>query len=280
RKRRRSIPFAFFPLRSMGRDSKARFALCVGEQVVSQNELGAGNGAERYADFAGLADQADVVVRAAEQTPAEALPARHGLRQLVLRLEAGEAVVILGANQRPVDARRADFERIGAGDRVGDIEKGRNGAADLGAVLDAHRRVIAALGHDLQRHAARADDRNAHQAIAHRVERGPDDFGDLVRIDRQPVLSYGNTNKKWAPGPTPRSDPPDFYPCRPMGLLPRIYSETRLCGKSAATLSALLSCASFDRTRRLGGRPRREQGRAPRGRPASRRSRRLRRSRP
>ena len=44
-----------------------------------------------------------------------------------LRLEAGEALVIAALDQRPVDARRTDFQRIGAGDRAQ-----QNGGRGLG----------------------------------------------------------------------------------------------------------------------------------------------------
>ena len=65
------------------------------------------------------------------------------------RLETGKTIEILQPDQRPVDAGGADFQIIGAADRVLDIEQRRNRAADSGAILDDNRRPVGALGHDL-----------------------------------------------------------------------------------------------------------------------------------
>src|SRR5437764_11079669 len=96
------FPFLQWVGSSMGRDDEARFTLGVRQEIVGQDELGAGNSGERYVDFAGLGDQANILAGAPEQPAAEALPARQGPRQLDLGFEAGKALVILRADQRPV----------------------------------------------------------------------------------------------------------------------------------------------------------------------------------
>jgi hypothetical protein len=101
----------------MSRDGDARFALGMRDEIVGQDKLGAGNRRERHVHFAGFGDQPDMIAGAAEQPAAKALPAGDWLRQLDLCFEPGKAVVILRTDQRPVDAGRADFQSIGAGDR-------------------------------------------------------------------------------------------------------------------------------------------------------------------
>src|SRR3546814_11086057 len=66
-----------------------------------------------------------------------------------------EALEIGRLHQRPVEARRGDFQAIGAGDRILDIEHGADRAADIGAIVDGDAAVMGgtaavALEHDLQ----------------------------------------------------------------------------------------------------------------------------------
>ena len=91
----------------------------------------------------------------AQELAAKAAAAFERALQLDLGLEAGEALVILAAQQRPVDAGRADFEHISGIDRIRDVEQRRDRVADRGAILHRHRGVVDALGHDLQGRALR-----------------------------------------------------------------------------------------------------------------------------
>ncbi len=153
--------------------------------------------------------------------PRKRLRPSTGCAQLDLGLETAEAVVILGPHQRPVDAGRADFERVGAGDRVGDIEQRRNRVADRGAILDRHRRVVDPLGHDLQGRAAPAGDDDPHDAITHRRQRRLDHLRDAVGIDQKPDLCSRPCLapiRKSGPRPTLRHSPQRG----PMRLLNRI----------------------------------------------------------
>ena len=153
-------------------------------------------------------------VGGAEQAPAKPLAPADRLRQLDPGLEAAEPVVILRPNQRAVDAGRADFERVGAGDRVGDIEQGRDGAADQRAIIDGHRHLVAPLGHDLQCRATPAGDDDPHQPIAHRRERRLDHLRDAVGVDQEPDLCPRTRcvyKKKWALGPPAKPSAPRTY---------------------------------------------------------------------
>ena len=177
---------------------------------------------ERQAHLARLGGETDVARRGSEQPAAEALASVDRPGELDPRFEPAEPIVIFGANQRTIDARRADLEHVGAGDRVGDIEKGRDRAADLGAVLDRHRLVVAPLGHDLKRRPAAAGDDHPHEAIAHRLERRLDRLRDTVRVDQEtgsPCISIpgrsGLTETGSATGPLTTSEPKQKVGRRP-----------------------------------------------------------------
>ena len=123
-----------------------------------------------------------------------------GSLSLDLGLEAGEAREILAPHQRPVDAGRAHLERVGAGDGIGNVEQRRDGAADLGAIIDRHRLLVDALGHDLQRGAPPAGDGDAYHAVAHRLQRRRDHRLDLAGFHALPLVVA--ETKKVGPGPT------------------------------------------------------------------------------
>ena len=87
---------------------------------------------------------------------------------------AGEALVVLGPDQRPVDAGRADFERVGGGDRILDIEHGRERAAERRRnprPSSARRRCARPSPAGW---AGAARHRDAHELVAHARERGLD----------------------------------------------------------------------------------------------------------
>src|SRR5687768_799446 len=81
----------------------ARLLLGMGDQLVGQDQLGAGDDAERQSDLAGLGHQAHRVAVAPEQLALEALAGVERLVELDARVEPGKAVVILRPDQRPVD---------------------------------------------------------------------------------------------------------------------------------------------------------------------------------
>ncbi len=87
------------------------------------------------------------------------------------------------ADQRPVDAGRRHFQMIGLLDRIGHVERRRNRAADLFAILDGHGAVVA-LGHDLQRQAVLATARR----ICTRTSSKP--IADSDGLDRAGDLAY------------------------------------------------------------------------------------------
>ncbi len=169
------------------------------DEAVDDFALCPGDRGERQANLARLADQADMLLGASEQPPAEAFAAVERRHQIDPGFEPGEAVVIFRPHQRTIDPRRADFKQISPGDRVGHIEQRRNRAADASAIIDGHRRLVTPLRHHLKGRPLRAGQRNPHQAIPHRLKRRLDDAGNLVRIDRQPIpipAESADPNKK------------------------------------------------------------------------------------
>lgn len=119
-----------------------------------------------------------------KQAAAEALAPIDWLREFDLSLEAAEAIVILGPNQRSIDARGADLEHIGASNRIGDIEKSRYGMADLCAGIDRHRLVIEPLGHYLKCWTPTAGDDHPDKAVAHGFERRLDRLRDAMGVNQ------------------------------------------------------------------------------------------------
>ena len=99
------------------------------------------------------------------------------LRQFDLGLMADRAPPVGNPHQRPVDARRRNFQAIFAGDGVGDIEFGRKRLARRFAVADGHG-PVGALGHDLQGLAVLRQQPDAHQPQAELLQHGTGDRGD------------------------------------------------------------------------------------------------------
>jgi hypothetical protein len=106
--------------------------------------------------------QTDPVLFHAHEAAAKAPPALHRDAQLNSRLEAGEALEILKSGQRPVDARRADFQHIGTRDRILNVQNGAHEAAGQRAIVHADGAAVLALDHDLELGAAVAGKEYAH----------------------------------------------------------------------------------------------------------------------
>ena len=88
---------------------------------------------------------------------------------------SGPAFEVLRPGERPIDAGRTHFERVGAGNRILDVEYRRKRSRKRGAILDIHRASVGRLDHDLQRAALAHGD--AHQFVAHADDgRGHDVF--------------------------------------------------------------------------------------------------------
>ena len=90
---------------------------------------------------------------------------------------AGEAVPVLGAGQRPVDAGGADLQRPGAGDRILHVQHGAEGVADRLAVGDGDLAAVGAVGHHLHGRPVAAEHGDAHEFVAHAFQGGRDDGG-------------------------------------------------------------------------------------------------------
>jgi hypothetical protein len=146
------------------------------EQQVGHLELGAGHCGERHLCLLTVLElDLHGVAREAQQGTLEATPAVDRLGNLDLREVAGPTLVVLRPGERPVDAGRAHFERVGAGNRILDVEHRGERARKRGAVLDIHRPPVGRLDHDLQRAALAHGD--AHQFVAHADDgRGHDVF--------------------------------------------------------------------------------------------------------
>src|SRR3546814_5641749 len=74
-------------------------------------------------------------------------------------------------------ARRGDFQALGAGDRILDIEHGADRAADIGAIVYGDAAVMGgtaavALEHDLQGRPLGTDQLDANEQKAYRIQRG------------------------------------------------------------------------------------------------------------
>src|SRR5437764_10321438 len=85
--------------------ASCRIALCRADQFIAQHELRPGDRIERQQHLAGLGQEPRAQWCAAEQPAAETLAAIERPRQLYLCVEPGEALVILGTDQRTVDSR-------------------------------------------------------------------------------------------------------------------------------------------------------------------------------
>ena len=119
-------------------DLASRFARRSGDQLVGQHQLGALNRRRRAPSTRPRRVAImHLVARHARAACRGSAGGRRSACAISIRASmAGEAVEIRRPGQRPVDAGRADLERVGAGDRILDIEHGRDGAADVGAIVD------------------------------------------------------------------------------------------------------------------------------------------------
>ena len=113
----------------------------------------------------------------AEHDAGEALAAVDRRDGLGAGEMAGEAVPVLGAGQRAVDAGGADLQRPGAGDRVLHVQHRAERVADRLAIGDGDLAAVGAVGHHLHRRAVAAEHGDAHEFVAHAFERGRDDGG-------------------------------------------------------------------------------------------------------
>src|SRR5262249_31017166 len=104
-------------------------------------------------------------------------------------LETAEAIKVLCTNQRTVDTRGTNLQRVSPGNRVGDVEKDGDRVANLRAVIMCNRRIVQPLGHDLQRGPAPTGHEHSHETIAGRFERRLDHLRDAVRVNQEPRTS-------------------------------------------------------------------------------------------
>ena len=120
------------------------------------------------------------------------------------RLVAGPVGEILEPGQRPVDARRADFEPVAALDRVVGVEPVGQAARNRLAIGKVELAGVGALGHHLQRRVGRAaDHRHAHELIAEALHLGLDPLGDGLQCSatrRSARKSKSLSDRgRWAP---------------------------------------------------------------------------------
>ena len=109
---------------------------------------------------------------------------------------AGEAVPVLGAGQRAVDAGGADLQRPGAGDRVLHVQHGAERVTDRLAVGDGDLAAVGAVGHHLHGGTVAAEDRDAHEFVAHAFQCGRDDGGQPgFEADMVSVQAASKTKK-------------------------------------------------------------------------------------
>ena len=169
------------------------------DQRVGEHELRAAHIGKRQRDLAAILEpQPRMILVGAEHDAGEPLAPVERHVQLDPREMAGEAVPVLHAGERPVDAGRAHLERPGAGDRVVHVEHGAHRVADRLAILDADQRAVGAVGHDLHGRALAAEDRDAHELVAHVGEGRRDEIGDFRFKPRMARLLWFQ-NKKGGP---------------------------------------------------------------------------------
>ena len=91
---------------------------------------------------------------------------------------AGEAVPILGARQRAINAGRGYFKHPFAADRVCHIQHRAKRMADGFAIIHGEGCFIRAVRHDLHHRAFLAGNLHAHEFIAKLRQAGQDRFRD------------------------------------------------------------------------------------------------------
>src|SRR5258708_15284743 len=151
------------------------------DQIICKDKLCPADGVERQFRLARFGGKTNVTTRRSEQTAAETLASVDGPRELDLGFETAETIIVFGPNQGTVDARGADLEHIGAGNRVCDIKQGGHGMADLSAVIDRHRLVVEPLGHHLKRRPPTAGDDDPDEPITQGFKRRTDRLCAAVR---------------------------------------------------------------------------------------------------
>jgi hypothetical protein len=169
-------------------------------QLISEDEFRAHDRRQRQFHLALGKSKANGVARDAQQTAAKPLSAFDEGIGLKLCFESAEAVIIFGPNQGPVDSRGAYLELVADRDRIGDIEKGGNRMADIGAIFDRHARFVQPLGHDLQCRPPSSGKSDTDQAIAHSLKRGRNQRRDTIRLhqNRHPAAAAATNKKEWA----------------------------------------------------------------------------------
>src|SRR5581483_10016360 len=112
----------------------------------------------------------------------------------------------------------------------------RDRVGDLGAILDAHRLVVDALGHNLQHlRAPAAGERDAHQPVAHGFQRWRDQPLDAGGVDHW-SFPWPRKAKGRAGGPPLGSEMRSSGP-HPMGLFGWEYSPNSLACKDEGAIS-------------------------------------------
>src|SRR4051794_10573389 len=120
------------------------------DQRVGQHQLGTADVAARESRLPALVQlQPGFLGIGTQHDAAEALAAILRDHQLERCHMTGEAVPVLGAGQRPVDAGGGNLQRPLRLDRVRDVEHGAGGMAHRLAILHAEGRAVGAVGHDL-----------------------------------------------------------------------------------------------------------------------------------
>ncbi len=146
------------------------------DQGVGQDKLRAANVGVANGDFRTVVEPKPRGLLVGPQNHAgEALAAVLREEGFNPRQMAGEAVPVLDAGQRAVDAGGTDLQRPGAGNRIVDVDRGADVMADLLAILDRDLRAVGAVGHDLHRGTFAAEDRDAHQFESHQFQARRDD---------------------------------------------------------------------------------------------------------
>ncbi len=177
--------------------TSARLTVGPGKQSRRQGELGLFYCHERDPYCGTRLLDHDLVVFQTTHDAAKSLATLDRGFALDLGFETGEALEMLAMNQRPVEPRRADLERIGAVDRVGHVEHSGNRTADRGAIVDGHAAVTSnRLGRDLQCPPAAANHTHLHQLKAQVANGRLDQLRYLVK-GRRPY-AHGNAKRAGA----------------------------------------------------------------------------------
>src|SRR3990172_7201851 len=156
----------------------------VRQELVGQHELRLRDRLEGKLDTAlGQRKPHPPLCGAFEPAP-EAPPPGDRLFHLDHRLEPRETLEVARLDERAIDAGRAHLERVGACDRLLDIEQRRERLARARAVLDAHRAFVDAFDHDLEGTPIAAGEAHPDATKAKAFERGFDQRLDAANQRR------------------------------------------------------------------------------------------------